>query len=215
MGRVQSTLFSASEGPLGIQERREREKKEQRQRILSAALQIMTEEGYSALSMRKLAEQIEYSPAAIYLHFESREQIARELCETGFSDLLQVLAGASAMEEPVEALHAIGRAYVSYGIENPEMYRLIFMGDSEYMSAAFGKQTDESAGVRAYQLLLDLAARLQKNGFLKHAATVEVAELIWMTLHGIVSLRIACVGMQLAPPENLVRLATEMLAGGR
>jgi AcrR family transcriptional regulator len=63
----------------GTTERRERERAEQRQRILDAALHIITQEGFTAMTMRKLAERIEYSPAAIYLHFQSREEIARHL----------------------------------------------------------------------------------------------------------------------------------------
>ena len=196
---------------MGVQERREREKKEQRQRILGAALQIITQEGYAALSMRRLAEQIEYSPASIYLYFTSREHIAKELSEVGFGKLLQQLSAASAIPNAIQALHALGLAYVRYGMENREMYRLIFMGDTEYMIAAFSKQTEESAGIKAYRLLIDLATRLQKAGVMQHAATVEFAELIGMTLHGIVSLQIACIGLQLAPPEKLARLATEML----
>ncbi len=196
---------------MGIQERREREKREQRQKILDTALRIITKEGYPALSMRKLAEQIEYSPASIYLYFGSREQIATELGEAGFGELLQLLSAAIALQDPVEALHELGLAYVTYGIKNPEMYRLIFMGDSEYMKAAFGRQTEESAGVKAYGLFVDMAMRLQKAGVMKDAATVEFAELIGMTLHGIVSLQITCVGLQLSPPEKLVRLATETL----
>ena len=200
-------------GPqLGVQERREREKREQRQKILNAALQIITKEGYAALSMRRLAEQIEYSPASIYLHFGSREQIAKELSEVGFGELLQQLSAASALPNAVHALHALGLAYVRYGMENREMYRLIFMGDSEYMIAAFSKQTEASAGIKAYRLLIDLATRLQKAGVMKDAATVEFAELIGMALHGIVSLQITCIGLQLASPEKLARLATEMLS---
>ena len=198
---------------MGVRERREREKKEQRQRILEAALEIITKEGFAALSMRKLAEAIEYSAASIYLYFESREQIARELSELGFEQLLTLLAAAVAMPDAIEALHALGAAYVSYGLQNPQMYRLIFMGDFDFMTAAFGKQETDTAGRRAYEALTRLTKRLQDAGVLRQAPLVEATELIWMTLHGIVSLQITCVGLQLAPPENLVRLATSTLVG--
>jgi len=204
----------AKETLVGSQERREREKLEQRQRILDAALKIITKEGFAALSMRKLAESIEYSAASIYLYFENREQLAQELSEQGFGELLLLLSAAAAKQKAVEALHAVGAAYVAYGEKNPEMYRLIFMGDSEYMTAAFGKQKEDSAGTKAYQALLDLAIRLQSEGFGKEAPTVEIAELIWMTLHGIVSLHLTCVGLQLTSPKKLVRRATETLALG-
>ena len=68
-------------------------------------------------------------------------------------------------------------------------------------------------GMKAYGTLIELAKRLQNAGILSHPPMVEVAELIWMTLHGIVSLQITCVGLKLAPAENLVKLATQTLAG--
>ncbi len=199
---------------MGSKERRGRERSEQRQRILDAALGIISKEGFAALSMRKLADRIEYSPASIYLYFENREQLARELGEAGFRDLLVVLQDAAGGRDPVDALHAAGAAYVEWGLGNPELYRLIFMGDSEFMTAAFGNQHPDSAGARAYAFLCDLATRLQGDESIEGLATVELAELIWMTLHGIVSLRITCVALRLSAPDKLVRLATETLARG-
>jgi AcrR family transcriptional regulator len=197
---------------MGSKERRERERSEQRQRILDAALQIITKEGFAALSMRKLAEKIEYSPASIYLYFRNREQLAQELSEVGFNDLLLMLSAAAGLPRAIDALHAMGAAYVKYGIGNPAMYRLIFMGDSEFIDAAFGNQSKDSAGVRAYGVLLDVARRLQSDGVMKNVPLIELAELIWTALHGIVSLRIGCSRMKLTPPERLARLATETIA---
>ena len=198
---------------MGIRERREREKSQLRQRILDAALEIITKEGFAALSMRKLAERIEYSAASIYLYFESREHLAQELSESGFHDLLALLSAAVEAPDAAVALHATAQAYVKYGLENPAMYRLIFMGDSDFMKAAFGKQSEDSAGRRTYALLIELAARLQAKAVMRQATKVELAELIWTTLHGIVSLQITCVEMQLTPPEKLVSLALTLLTG--
>ena len=122
-----------------------------------------------------------------------------------------MLSAAADTAVAVEALHATNAAYVNYGIPNPAMYRLIFMGDSEFMKAAFGNQDEDSAGMRAHGVLLSLAKRLQSDGVMKHATMVELGELIWMTLHGMVSLQITCVGLRLSPPEKLVRLSTEIL----
>ncbi len=105
---------------------------------------------------------------------------------------------APAAQGWVEALHALGAAYVAWGIRNPEMYRLIFMGDADFTMAAFEKQDENSAGIKAWAVLLDIAARVQREGFMRHASGAELAELIWMMLHGIVSLHITCVRRQLS-----------------
>lgn len=199
---------------MGTKERRERERLEQRQRILDAALLMIAREGFAALSMRKLAERIEYSAASIYLYFKNREEIAQALGELGFQEMLEAITVAIAGKQSAEALHALGAAYVAYGLGHREMYRLIFMGDSEYMAAAFGGQKEGSAGTRAYGLLVDLACRLQGEGYGTKMSAVELAELIWMALHGIVSLQITCVGLQLSPAERLVTLATGALLEG-
>lgn len=199
---------------MGSRERRERDRNELRQRILDEAQRIITEEGFPGLTMRKLAERIEYSPAAIYLHFRSREEIAQELAETGFAKLLEGLLAAKAQSDTVKRLEAMGQAYVRFGLENAETYRLIFLGDAAYMSAAFGKQDAEGAAAKAWGVLVGAAGELLKRGRVKGKTPEAVAQLLWATLHGIVSLHLACTGFRGAPPEALARLATEMAVKG-
>ena len=79
---------------MGITERKERQKAEMRDLILEAALRIIRDEGFAALTMRKIAEAIEYSPATIYLHFASRDDIALALVADGFAKLVAHMAPA-------------------------------------------------------------------------------------------------------------------------
>ena len=72
---------------MGITERREREKQEVRQRILDAARELFVKDGYEAVTMRKVADAIEYSPTALYLHFKDKESLMRELCHGDFLSL--------------------------------------------------------------------------------------------------------------------------------
>lgn len=200
---------------MGSKERRERERAQQRKNILDAALKIISKEGFAALSMRKLAEEIEYSAASIYLHFENREQIAQELSEIGFRELLQALSQASEGKQGADALHALGAAYVKFGLRHAEMYRLIFMGDSDYMKAAYGESNPDTAAAQAFAVLLDVARQLTEGTTkLAPQALTATAELIWSTLHGIVSLHITCANAQSSTPETLVRYAMETLAKG-
>ena len=199
---------------MGIKERRERERQQQRQRILDAALAIISAEGFAALSMRKLAERIEYSAASIYLYFENREQIAQELSEAGFAELHQVLMAATAGQKAPASLRAYGTAYVAYGLSHPELYRLIFMGDSEYMTAAWAKQRENSAAVNVATGLRQLAAEVLEAGHAEGIDSTTAAEMIWSALHGIVSLHIACAAFQSTPPAVAVHLMMETLARG-
>lgn len=95
-------------------------------------------EGFAALSMRKIADAIEYSPATLYLHFASRDEIAQALCAEGYAQLLETFVPLAGIADPAERLKALGRAYVAFGVAHPETYRLIFMEDPSYTGAALG-----------------------------------------------------------------------------
>ncbi|WP_233801021.1 TetR/AcrR family transcriptional regulator [Paraburkholderia sp. HP33-1] len=123
---------------MGIAERKNRQKQALRERILDAARRIVVREGFAALSMRKIADAIEYSPATLYLHFASRDDIARALCAEGYAQLLATFVPLVQIADPAERLKALGRAYVAFGVEHPETYRLIFMEDPSYTGAALG-----------------------------------------------------------------------------
>ncbi|CAE6874920.1 hypothetical protein R69927_03756 [Paraburkholderia domus] len=123
---------------MGIVERKSRQKQALRERILDAARRIVMREGFAALSMRKIAEAIEYSPATLYLHFASRDEIAQALCAEGYAQLLETFVPLAQIADPTERLKALGRAYVAFGVAHPETYRLIFMEDPSYTGAALG-----------------------------------------------------------------------------
>ena len=123
---------------MGIVDRKKRQKQALRERILDAARRIVMREGFAALSMRKIADAIEYSPATLYLHFASRDEIAHALCAEGYAQLLETFVPLAQIADPAERLKALGRAYVAFGVAHPETYRLIFMEDPSYTGAALG-----------------------------------------------------------------------------
>src|SRR5579859_3721250 len=102
---------------MGISERKARQKADLRARILEASRAIVLADGFSGLTMRKIAQAIEYSPGTLYLHFAGREDIARALCIGGFRDLVAALVPAGAVPEPRARLEALAAAYVGFGLE--------------------------------------------------------------------------------------------------
>ena len=188
---------------MGSVERRERQKAEVRATVLRAARELVMREGFEALTMRKLAEAIEYSPAALYLHFENRDAIARALCLEGFEALLTRLGPPN--EEPVAArrLRALAVAYVGFGLEQPETYRLLFMTDPKYTSDIF--RSPEDAGGRTFQVLVRLVEDLKAQGAVADTvAGVPLAEVLWGALHGVVSLKLTCPIFPSTPIEPLL-----------
>jgi AcrR family transcriptional regulator len=172
-------------------DRRTKRKQLLRQKILDASRQILLSQGFTALTMRRVAEAIDYAPATIYLHFQSREQIAQELCFAGLKRLherLQAVTGKDAATR----LAGFARAYLEYAQSDPETYRLIFMADPQLTKAVFTHRDSGGAGEAALRLIVNAMEELQAGSKKRIAKPVELAELFWAGLHGLASLRLAC-----------------------
>ncbi|WP_426757460.1 TetR/AcrR family transcriptional regulator [Myxococcus sp. Y35] len=199
---------------MGIAERKERQRAELREQILRVARDIVVREGFPALSMRKLADAVEYAPATLYLHFENREAIAKELCVRGFQELLAVLEPAAQVEDPLERLPRMAEAYVRFGLEHPETYRLIFMEDPKLSTALFAGNP-EGAGPRSFGVLVQVFVDLLAAGRLEEGTKPEpLAEMLWAGLHGIVALRLTCAGFPGTPAEELAQVLVSTLVKG-
>lgn len=115
---------------MGIAERREREKEALRTRIVEAARDIVSEEGLDALSMRAIAERIEYSPATLYLYFRDKDALLREVVEEGFHRMgeymREALGEVGEAANAAEQYLALGRGYVRFAIENTAYFRVMF-----------------------------------------------------------------------------------------
>lgn len=111
---------------MGIRQRRERERQQPRQGILLAARDIAAQEGWQAVTMRKVADRIEYSPPTIYEHFPSKEAILSDLMRQGFRLLLVELQTVHAAAHDSEAaLLAMARVYWNFAWEYPELYQVM------------------------------------------------------------------------------------------
>ena len=184
-----------------------------RTRILQAARRMIVRKGFRALSLRKLAAQVRYAPGTIYLYFENREAIARELCLQGYAELLARLQAVRQIDaDPAANLRALFTAYLEFGLTRPETYRLIFVDEPEYLAAVFAKPLTDDPATQAYQLLIDAAKALPAAGEVRsEASAIQFAEACWAAVHGIVSLKLTCPSFPTTPPETLCRLMLEGL----
>src|SRR5437868_2485625 len=111
---------------MGIKERREREKQLTRQAILTAALEIARQEGWHALTIRKVGERIEYSAPMVYEYFASKEDILLHHLHEGFRQLTASIQHASASsKDSEERVAKLADAYWDFAISNPELYQLM------------------------------------------------------------------------------------------
>src|SRR5579864_4603435 len=100
---------------MGSVERRAREKKFLREEILDAARELFLKHGYENVSMRKIADKIEYSPTTIYLYFQDKAEILHTLCEETFSRLSKIMVEIEhGPGDPISRLRQQGVAYIRF-----------------------------------------------------------------------------------------------------
>jgi len=178
---------------MGTVERRERERLELRELILDAARQLFLEEGYEAVTMRRIAEKIEYTPTTIYLHFKDKEGLFRELINDDFRKLAEQFADLARITDPIRRIEAAASAYVRFALEHPNHYRLMFMSPTVPDS---DPATNPNHGIPerdAYAFLRWTVQQAIESGrFLPEYSDVDLAsQVFWSAIHGVVSLEIA------------------------
>lgn len=182
---------------MGTRERREREREELRTKILDAARNLFATEGYEAVSMRKIADAIEYSPTAIYVHFKDKADLMRELCEVDFEDMASGWVAIAQLPDPVERIRQLGHGYIRFALERPNHFRLMFMTKPTPEMMEYSPDELEKAGRGdpnrdAYALLKSCVQEAIDQGrFLPHLKDPElVTQLLWAGVHGVAALHI-------------------------
>jgi AcrR family transcriptional regulator len=169
---------------MGIVERREREREEVRRKIMDAARDLFATEGYDRVTMRRIAEAIEYSATTIYHHFEDKDDLVNALCEEDFARLLAVFRGQRPPEDPVEWIRQLGRAYARFGLDNPNHYRFMFM-----TPAKCEKVPDASdSGQQTFGVLKEAVEKAIATGRFRGGDPQQMAQVLWAGVHGAVAL---------------------------
>jgi AcrR family transcriptional regulator len=153
-----------------------------------------------SVSIRAIADAVGVTPPSIYLHFPDKESLILAVCERHFEafDLVIEEAGRSS-HDPVESLRRRGRAYVRFGLENPEPYRILFMTRNES-----AQQRDVVVGAGAFQHLVDAVQRCIDAGAFRPVDPVLAATGVWAAVHGVTSLVISLPAFPWPDIETLV-----------
>jgi AcrR family transcriptional regulator len=201
---------------MGSRDRRERDRAELREKILDAARELFAEYGYEGVSMRKIAQHIEYSPTSIYLHFADKETLFRELCYSDFQLLSREFAVMAETKSPAVRLRQIGEAYVRFGASHPFHYRMMFMTPPPVNRCAGEERLEQAKGnpeTDAYAFLKWTVTEAANEGFLREDLTdIElVSQTLWAGVHGVTSLEIVMHGDECLPWRPLEDRARAML----
>lgn len=174
---------------MGTKERRRRQIEETRDKILHAARDLFLERGYEEVTMRAIAQAIEYTPTAIYHHFENKQALVTELCHSDFGHLARHFLKAASIADPIERIRAIGEAYLEFAILYPNHYRFMFMTRFPFVvHMESGHQDDPEVDAYAFLRRVCEEAILQNRLRPDITDAQELAQIIWGSLHGLISL---------------------------
>jgi AcrR family transcriptional regulator len=170
---------------MGIIERKEREREEMRKLILDGAQKLFLANGYEKVSLRNIADEIEYSAATIYLYYKDKNELLFALHQRGFVKMVQEFQPILSLNDPFEKLVEMGRSYIRFAVENPELFDLMFI-----MTAPMDKLEKEDwvEGDQAFGLLMHVVQECIDAGIFHKHDVQATAMMIWSGIHGYTAL---------------------------
>ncbi|HWB93244.1 MAG TPA: TetR/AcrR family transcriptional regulator [Puia sp.] len=174
---------------MGIAERKEKQKMEIRKLILDASMKLFVEEGFENVTIRKIADLIEYSPTTVYLYFKDKDEIFYSLHDIGFQKMHEFNHQLDSIQNPLLRLHKMGENYLRFGMENPEYYSLMFI-NGEPMKKLIELGCDWTLGDSALARLRATVSECMEKGYLAKGDSYIASLSVWSFVHGLVSLAI-------------------------
>ncbi|MFE0098864.1 TetR/AcrR family transcriptional regulator [Streptomyces sp. NPDC059009] len=190
---------------MSVQERKQRERVGRERLIVATARELAEQQGWDAVTTRRLAERIEYSQPVLYSHFRGKREIIGAVALEGAAEMaVAVRAATSAADGPRERVTALARAYLDFAASNPGAYDAMFQLDG---GLAFARENTPEPLKDAFAALLESLGEVAGDGIDPGLFT----ELFWACLHGLATLTRA----GRLPPEyaeQRVKLLVDRLA---
>jgi AcrR family transcriptional regulator len=198
---------------MSIAERKSRHKADLKQEILDAARDLFVGEGYENVSMRKIAEKVDYAPGTIYLYFKDKTEILDTLCRQTFEKLRARLdAIRKDPGDPVEGLRRGLRTYIQFGLDNPNQYIVTFVLAKR--EAEVRKRSGATAGAACFDCLRGIVRQCMEAGYINGGEVEETAQALWVSIHGLTSLMVMDCGFPFVEQTRLIERQLDILIKG-
>jgi len=177
-----------------------RQKEETRKNILEAAYAIVKEEGWQGLSMRKIADRIEYTAPIIYEYFSNKEAILQELTKKGFVSLIKMLETAKGeFTEPEQQLEAMWMAYWNFAFTDKEMYQVMFGVE---MTCCMQRCSE---GETPYQLFTAVIREMMASSNPSEEVVKQKYFTFFSVIHGLISINITSTGLSTSINNQILK----------
>ncbi|HTP33832.1 MAG TPA: TetR/AcrR family transcriptional regulator [Candidatus Acidoferrales bacterium] len=198
---------------MGVAERKSRQKADLRQEILDAARDLFVREGYDNVSIRKIADKVEYAPGTIYLYFKDKAEILDTLCQQTFEKLHQRMeAIRKDPGDPVEALRRGLRTYVQFGVDNPNHYIVTFVLAKR--DVEMHEPSAKQAGLACFDCLRGIVGQCLEGGYINGGGVEETSQALWSAIHGVTSLLVMDCGFPFVERTRLIERLIDILIKG-
>lgn len=201
---------------MGLHERKARQKSLLRQEILDAASELFVTEGFDNVSMRRIADKIEYSPTTIYLYFRDKAELLDQVCQETFSRLELLLSDIERKaQSPLERLRLGLAAYIRFGLENPHHYRATFLLPVPEHRLKDHPKPPDSPGMKAFDFLRRSIRECVASGVFRELDPELLSQTFWAGIHGVTSLLIThCQAFPWRDREELIGSMVDTLTTG-
>jgi AcrR family transcriptional regulator len=201
---------------MGINERREIEKGEMRKKIIDSATEILANEGYSSLSIRKIASRIEYSPGTIYHYFKDKAEVVTSVAEEFYRMILKKISEVPVdTQNPDKSIRDGLRAYIDLMLEAPEQFKAILMENIpeiqqivNILEEGISKER-KSIGVLCEHIALGI-----EKGKFRTMDVEATAQILWTATYGLTSRLILERNISEAQKEKLINQHFDILISG-
>ena len=191
-----------------------------RERLLTAAIRMVSEGGPEALQARKLAAEAGVSTMGLYTHFGGMGGLVEGIAREGFTRFARRLAAEPTGDDPLADLFALGLAYRDHALADPHLYRVMFGVSAPGGHGVPGRDltaspdvVDLPEGRTAFGLLIDAVTRVGESGRVRPEDPAIAAAHVWSAVHGYVLLEMAGYFGDDGVERVLVPLAVKLAVG--
>jgi len=184
-----------------------------REEILEVSKEILIEDGFSKMSMRKIAKRADITATSIYLHFKNKDDLLLALIEESIENLKKALMDViDPSKDLIRQLEDLAETYIDYALKHPEEYQVIYMVRPEEMPKY---PKEKFKNIRStYELLADIISNGKKNELIEVESSLISAYTLWAQLHGVVSVILSKRLDTRIPRDQFIEQAVENIIQG-
>ncbi len=185
-----------------------------RAEILQAAERIFVAEGYEGATIRKIADEVGVSSTALYMHFQDKNGILLEICNSAIRELLE--RNRAIAVKPVDAVVRVRmmlEAYMRWGLAHPNAYHLVYCAPRPVSAGEWPEETVRLSS-ESYEIFSGVVREIAAAGRLRTGTQDSATLALWMSCHGVVALLIARPDYELVPAEELIKTTLDGLMHG-